>query len=266
MLAQLLPTPQKINIGQNEKLWGVILVGGGKKERAIIKLSAGDKLVTELALSTLARNAGIPTPVTYLTRINQSYLPSGVNSSSGYGIASVDAGYNMLSSVTRDDEETYKRLEKWSGVYDCAAFDTWCAVSDRLPDNLLCKGDKEFIVIDYDDGISDPYTPGYSGKNGIIRLLAANTDNTDELSRYRMKQELAASIAKFNDRLSWEELDTQMQPVASAIPGADKLLHGIKTFLSARLKHTSRIFSEQLGIRQRELFPVTNGFKRNEQR
>ena len=147
-----------------------------------------------------------------------------------------------MPDTTLDEE-----LSKWQEALRLAAFDEWIFNRDRIPNNLIFAGEGSFWLIDHDDALPGYALPSASANSQLLQLLS---HNKSEIELFRICKELRTFVAEYRS-IDWNEIFDLVR--SDQLTGSATMFNSHIRFLSGRIEHLDRIFSESLGIRQGEL-------------
>ena len=243
-LATAYPGATPVKSGKGKTFLAELATDQGRKE-AFIKLLSVEDVAREAICAVLARKLYLPMLQPYYVSVDRVTLGGHVPRNSINVAFGLEA--DILPTFRITDFQIEEELSKWQEVLRLAAFDEWIFNRDRVPNNLLFAGDGNFWLIDHDDAL-----PGYASASAIAnsQLLQLLSHNKSEIELFRMRRELRTFIKDYRS-IDWNEIFDLLLPhqLTGSIPAFNQHID----FLNARIEYLDHIFSESLGIRQREL-------------
>lgn len=213
---------------------------------SIIKIPQNETaLAKEIFFGLLSREIGLPTPAIFLVRIESNIIPGITKDTYAFGIK--ESKFPSVYTRIKQSGDISPMLLKWPHLYNCAAFDSWAGITDRIPDNLLFNGKEEFIVIDFGEALPGYITKSYAGMNSLIRDVL---NNSTEFHQHQSLRKLNKEALKFND--------IDLKYIANQIFSSNRIidasiLKSICSLLESRKYHLPQIFQTQLGMTQHQL-------------
>ncbi len=243
-LGTLLPGATVAKIGRHKPLDGVVITNDGELS-AIVKILEPRKLLTELCCTTLARGVGLPVPPPILVKVSSQHYPNLDFRQDVLAFGSVRTNYPNYGSYFNSKDSAERALKKWPKLVDCAAFDLWLGIEDRIPNNLLFDGSNKFCLIDFDDAVAPHLAPETVTRGELSRCAS---QGLSEIELHRLRQKMSITIANAPDI----DLLYHAIPTGSFTEGS-KILAQLLKFLQDRVPHMHRIITTNLGIKQLDL-------------
>ena len=243
-LATAYPGARRVESGKGTTLWAELETDQGRKE-AFIKLLSIENIAREAICAVLARKLYLPMLQPYYVNVDPITLGEAVPGNSINVAFGLEA--DTLPSFRMTNLQMEEQLSKWQDVLRLAAFDEWIFNRDRIPNNLLYAGDGNLWLIDHDDALPSYPSPSGSANSQLLQLLS---HNKSEFELFNMRKTLRTFVAEYRS-IDWEELFQLLLP--HNLTGSIPMFNRHIAFLKERIDYLDGIFTESLGIRQREL-------------
>ncbi len=243
-LATAYPDATPVSSGKGATFRVEIATDHGPKE-AFIKLLSVEDIAREAICAVLARKLYLPMLQPYYVSVDRVTLGGHLPRNSinvAFGLEADSLPNFRIASYGMEED-----LSRWHEASRLAAFDEWIFNRDRIPNNLLFAGDGNYWLIDHDDALPEYASPSANASSQMLQLLS---HNKSEIELFGIRNELRTFIAGYRS-VDWEEILELVLP--HELTGSVSMFNRHIDFLSARTEHLDQIFSESLGIRQREL-------------
>lgn len=246
-IASALTNLEEISFGRGKgvTLFGDISTDQGVK-LAYVKLLSLEGIAREAICSVLARRLHLP--------VRQGYYVGMGNTKFHGQVGNMESlAFGTLNDFTR----TFRLKElsgfevdllKWPDLLKSAVFDEWIANGDRLPNNMAFERGGVFWLFDHDEAFPSHVNPDTPINPHLLSLLAR--DKT-EIDLYRIRNQ-AAKVVEDYESIDWDEVYAQVR--ATEVTCLEKYFVKQIAFLKARIPEMRNILTQDLGIRQIEIF------------
>lgn len=246
-IATAYPNLEEISVGKGK---GVTLRGDIQTDQgvklAFVKLLSLEGIAREAICSVLARKLHLP--------VRQGYYVSLVNSQFHSQAGNIESlAFGALTDVTplfrlTDLPGFESDLLKWPELLKSAVFDEWIANGDRLPNNMAFEKGGVFWLFDHDEAFPGHVSVGTPVGSQLLALVAKDKA---ELDLHRIRNQ-ALDFVKGYEQVDWNEIHYYVR--ATEFKYLEKYFVKQIKFLKARIPEMRNILTQNLGIKQTELF------------
>ncbi len=225
--------------------------------RAFVKLLSLEGIAREAICSVLGRMLHLPIRQGYYVNVANTQFHQQVGNLEHLAFGALDDGTRLfplkeLSSFEAD-------LLRWDDLVKSAVFDEWIVNGDRLPNNMAFERGGIFWLFDHDEAFTGHMSAATPVSPQLLTILARGKS---ELELHRIRHH-AMKVVEGYEQIDWDEVYDCLRVKKEGRCMKlyfDKQIH----FLKARMPEMHNILTQDLGIKQAELFSAVHKNVKNQ--